>query len=272
LIGYDVKSIWLDARGLQSLLSAVKAEQKRRNPAEVTENVTAKRRGGAPAARKSSSKRRKGQEEGTDDIVSDGDDEDTSVIMTENANDQLEESDVEPRGASSSSCAPKAKAQPMRRVPTPEESEKAAVAQRALFVRAVPGLKTVLSRESSGKGNDLLEQLGKSLCTNGICASIFPQRPRVQAAQLDAIEAEAFFNRREDYDLSSRCPPQSLRPGRRDMIVAYEEVSKSSLTVSTAAHHIRKSLISATTACTLREQRKALLFRCRFPAICRSPG
>ena len=42
------------------------------------------------------------------------------------------------------------------------------------------------------------------------------------------------------------------------MIVAYEEVSKSSLTVSTA-HHIRKSWRSATTACTLREQRKALL-------------
>ena len=273
LCGYDVKSIRLDARGLQNLLSAVKAEQKRRNPAEVTE-----KRSAPLAAEKSRSKRRRGQERGADatvedcGIANDGDCEDTSVVMTEAANEQVEQSDIDPGGASSSSSAPKAKAQPKRRVPTAEESEKAAVAQRALFVQAFPGLKAVLSRESSGKGNDLLNQLGKSLCTNGICASILLQRPRLKAVNADSTEAENFFNRRKDYDLFSRCPPQLLRPGermvsidpgRRDMIVAYEEVSKRSLTVSTA-HHIRKSWRSATTACTLREQRKVLLSEVDF--------
>jgi len=133
-------------------------------------------------------------------------------------------------------------------------------------------LKTLLSRAGSGKGDNLLDKLGKSLCTNGICASVFLQFPKPDVVKIDSVDADDFFKRRKDYDLASRCPPQellpgqrmvSIDPGRRDMIVAYEADSKKHLVVSTA-HHIRKSWRSATTACTLKEQRKVLLTEADF--------
>jgi len=263
LCSYDVKSIRLDARGLQSLISEVKAEEKLRKPPTTTDKKRI-----TPSANNQVSKRRKGRdievvEEETVDAVS----------TKEDNNDVIDAEDegVNPEGdASSSRCAPEAK--PKRRKPSAEESAEAALKQRALFVQTFPGLKTILSRAGSGKGNDLLNQLGKSLCTNGICASVFLHSPQPNIVKSDSVGAEDFFKRRKDYDLDSKCPPQQLRPGermvsidpgRRDMIVAYEAGSKEHLVVSTA-HHIRKSWRSATSACTLREQRKVLLTEVDF--------
>ena len=267
LCGYDVKSIRLDARGLQSLLSEVKAEEKARNPL-----TTEKKRVSSSANTRVPKKRKcrdtKALEEKIVDAVSDKEDVDEAIEAEEDGEDDGE---VNPDGgASSSRSAPKAK--PARRVPSAEESAVAASKQRALFVKTFPGLKTLLSRAGSGKGDNLLEKLGKSLCTNGICASVFLQVPKSDVVKSESVDAEDFFNRRKDYDLASRCPPQkllpgermvSIDPGRRDMIVAYEAGSKKHLVVSTA-HHIRKSWRSATMACTLKEQRKVLLTEADF--------
>ena len=264
LCGYDVKSIRLDARGLQSLLSIVKAEEKVRNSLTTTEKKRV-----FPSANIRVPKRRKCREitaleEEIVEAVSNKEDIEDGI-------DAEDDEEVKPDGdASSSRGAPKAK--PKRRVPSAEESAEAALKQRALFVKTFPGLKTLLSRAGSGKGDNLLDQLGASLCTNGICASVFLRIPKPDVVKSDSVDADDFFKRRKDYDLNSKCPPQKLRPGermvsidpgRRDMIVAYEEGSKKRLVVSTA-HHIRKSWRSATAACTLREQRKVLLTECDF--------
>jgi hypothetical protein len=263
LCGYDVKSIRLDARGLQSLLSEVKTEEKARNP------LTTEKKRASSSANIRNPKRPKCRdtevvEEEIVDAVSDKEDFEETIIAEEDG-------EVKPDGsASSSRGAPKAK--PARRVPSAEESAVAASKQRALFVKTFPGLKTLLSRAKSDKGDNLLDQLGKSLCTNGICASVFLQIPKPDVVKSDSVDAADYFNRRKDYDLESKCPPQKIRPGermvsidpgRRDMIVAYEAGSEKHLVVSTA-HHIRKSWRSATTACTLREQRKVLLTECDF--------